>query len=31
MLVKRVVGNGRPERPGVGPYVTRLLFDREPA
>jgi glycerol-3-phosphate acyltransferase PlsY len=31
MLVKRVVGNGRPQRPGVGPYVTRLLFDREPA
>jgi acyl phosphate:glycerol-3-phosphate acyltransferase len=31
MLCKRVLGNGRPESPGVHTYVTRLLFDREPA
>lgn len=31
MLVKRVVGNGRPADPGVSVYVTRLLYDREPA
>lgn len=29
MLVKRVMGNGRPVDPGVHAYVTRLLFDRE--
>ena len=31
MLVKRVAGNGRPEEPGVSAYMTRLLYDREPA
>lgn len=31
MLVKRVMGNGRPVDSGVRPYVTRLLYDREPA
>lgn len=31
MLVKRVLGNGPPAAPGVQPYVTRLVFDREPA
>jgi len=31
MLVKRVMGNGRPRDPGVHVYVTRLLYDREPA
>jgi glycerol-3-phosphate acyltransferase PlsY len=31
MLVKRVVGNGPPARAGAGPYLTRLLFDRDPA
>ena len=30
MLVKRVMGNGRPAIPGRVPYVTRLLFDRDP-
>ena len=29
MLVKRVVGNGRPATPGVAVYVQRLLFDRD--
>jgi glycerol-3-phosphate acyltransferase PlsY len=29
MLLKRLLGNGRPERPGVQPYVERLLYDRE--
>jgi len=31
MLVKRVLGNGRPAEPGVHTYLTRLLYDREPA
>lgn len=31
MLVKRVLGNGPPERRGVQAYVTRLVYDREPA
>jgi len=31
MLVKRIMGNGPPGAPGLHPYVTRLLFDREPA
>jgi glycerol-3-phosphate acyltransferase PlsY len=31
MLVKRVAGNGRPARTGVRTYLTRLLYDREPA
>jgi glycerol-3-phosphate acyltransferase PlsY len=31
MLVKRVLGNGRPAEPGVHAYVTRLIYDREPA
>lgn len=31
MLVKRVMGNGRPARVGMHTYVTRLVFDREPA
>jgi glycerol-3-phosphate acyltransferase PlsY len=31
MLVKRVMGNGRPREPGMHAYVTRLLYDREPA
>ena len=31
MLVKRVLGNGRPEVSGAHTYLTRLLFDREPA
>jgi acyl phosphate:glycerol-3-phosphate acyltransferase len=31
MLVKRVAGNGRPERGDVRTYLTRLLYDREPA
>ena len=31
MLVKRVVGNGRPTRTGRRTYLTRLLYDREPA
>ena len=30
MLVKRVVGNARPAERGVGVYVHRLLFDRDP-
>lgn len=30
MLVKRVMGNGRPATPGRVPYLTRLLFDRDP-
>jgi glycerol-3-phosphate acyltransferase PlsY len=29
MLVKRVIGNARPDEPGVGLYVRRLLFDRD--
>jgi glycerol-3-phosphate acyltransferase PlsY len=29
MIVKRVVGNARPQEPGLHPYVTRLLFDRD--
>ena len=29
MLVKRVVGNARPVRPGMHPYLMRLLFDRD--
>lgn len=29
MLTKRVLGNERPTHPGVAPYVSRLLFDRE--
>lgn len=31
MLLKRVLGNARPADPGVRTYVSRLLFDREPA
>jgi glycerol-3-phosphate acyltransferase PlsY len=31
MLVKRVMGNGRPGTPGVRVYLARLLYDREPA
>jgi acyl phosphate:glycerol-3-phosphate acyltransferase len=31
MLVKRLVGNGRPARSDARTYVTRLLYDREPA
>ena len=31
MLVKRVLGNGRPADPGTRAYLTRLLYDREPA
>lgn len=31
MLVKRVAGNGRPDRADARTYLTRLLFDREPA
>jgi glycerol-3-phosphate acyltransferase PlsY len=31
MLVKRVVGNGRPERADARTLLTRLLYDREPA
>ena len=30
MLAKRVVGNVRPDEPGLQPYVRRLLFDRDP-
>ncbi|MGH9112930.1 MAG: glycerol-3-phosphate acyltransferase, partial [Acidimicrobiales bacterium] len=30
MLAKRVAGNRPPERPGMGTYVHRLLFDRDP-
>lgn len=30
MLVKRVLGNGPPAQAGIRPYVTRLLYDREP-
>jgi len=29
MLVKRVIGNARPVRPGMQPYLMRLLFDRD--
>ena len=29
MLVKRVLGNARPVRPGMHPYLMRLLFDRD--
>ena len=31
MLVKRIAGNGRPTHSDARTYVTRLLFDREPA
>jgi hypothetical protein len=31
MLVKRAVGNGRPTRTSPRTYLTRLLYDREPA
>jgi glycerol-3-phosphate acyltransferase PlsY len=31
MLVKRMVANSRPIEPGAGPYVRRLLFDRDPS
>ena len=31
MLVKRVAGNGRPARTSPRTYLTRLLYDREPA
>jgi len=31
MLVKRVVGNGRPTHSDARTYLTRLLYDREPA
>lgn len=30
MLLKRVLGNGRPGEPGARTYLTRLLYDREP-
>ena len=30
LLLKRVVGNGRPEQPGVGAYTHRLLYDHDP-
>jgi hypothetical protein len=30
MLLKRVLGNARPERPGGGVYARRLLFDQDP-
>ena len=30
MLLKRVLGNARPERPAGGVYARRLLFDRDP-
>jgi len=30
MLVKRMFANARPTEPGAGPYVRRLLFDRDP-
>lgn len=29
MLAKRVAGNGRPDQPGVGVYLRRLLFDHD--
>src|SRR5262245_11490510 len=31
LCVKRVVGNNRPAHPGARAYLTRLLYDREPA
>ena len=31
MLVKRVAGNGRPAHADARTYLTRLLYDREPA
>ena len=31
MLVKRVAGNGRPAHPDARTFLTRLLYDREPA
>jgi len=31
MLAKRVAGNGRPARPDARTFLTRLLYDREPA
>jgi glycerol-3-phosphate acyltransferase PlsY len=31
MLVKRLAGNGRPARSDARTYLTRLLYDREPA
>jgi glycerol-3-phosphate acyltransferase PlsY len=31
MLVKRIAGNGRPTRKDARTYLTRLLYDREPA
>ena len=31
MLVNRVAGNGRPQRADARTYLTRLLYDREPA
>jgi glycerol-3-phosphate acyltransferase PlsY len=31
MLAKRVVGNGRPAHADARTYLTRLLYDREPA
>ena len=31
MLLKRVVGNSRPARADARTYLTRLLYDREPA
>jgi glycerol-3-phosphate acyltransferase PlsY len=30
MLVKRLAGNGRPERADARTFLTRLLYDREP-
>jgi acyl phosphate:glycerol-3-phosphate acyltransferase len=30
MLAKRMLGNGRPQNPGLEPYLRRLLFDRDP-
>ena len=31
MLLKRIAGNGRPARADARTYLTRLLYDREPA
>jgi glycerol-3-phosphate acyltransferase PlsY len=31
MLVKRIAGNGRPTQSDARTYLTRLLYDREPA
>jgi acyl phosphate:glycerol-3-phosphate acyltransferase len=31
LLAKRLMGNRRPDRPGAGVYLHRLVFDRDPA